>query len=113
MLKDNIIFLLSAFMKDRISFTGTPTEVAMLIGTDSDDPVSSRTLSKRLVQNSAELDEAGISFEIRRSNGQRLITLRRNRDDSDVKTGSAPAPPVNDPVDPVAPKKAEKPAACQ
>lgn len=103
MLKDNIIILLSDLMKDKTEFTGTPTEVAELLSTGSDDPVSAKALSKRLVQNSDDLAEAGISFESRRSNGKRLITLRRNSDDSDGKMGSAPAPPGIDPVGPAAP----------
>lgn len=102
MLKDNIIVLLSDFMKDRIEFIGTPTEVAEQISADSADPVSAKVLSKRLVQNGDDLAEAGISFENRRSNGKRLITLRRVSADSDVATGSAPAPPAIDPVDPAA-----------
>jgi len=107
MLKDNIIFLLSDFMRDKSEFTGTPTEVAERISTDSADPVSARVLSRRLVQNSDALAEAGISFEIRRSNGQRLVTLKRNRDDSDAEMGRASSPHFNDPVDPVLRKEDE------
>jgi len=102
MLKDNIIFLLSDFMKDKSEFTGTPTEVAELLSAGSDDPVSAKALSKRLVLNSDDLAGAGISFESRRSNGKRLVTLRRASDDSDVETGSAPSPRTIDPVDPAA-----------
>jgi len=101
-LKDNIIFLLSEFMRERSEFTGTPTEVAELLSAGSDDPVSAKALSKRLMLNSDDLKAAGISFESRRSNGKRLITLRRVSDDSDDETGGAPAPRTIDPVDPAA-----------
>jgi len=80
MLKDNIILLLSDFMRDRIEFTATPTEVAKLLSAGSDDPVSAKALSKRLVLNSDDLAAAGISFESRRSNGKRLITLPPRED---------------------------------
>ncbi len=98
LLKDSIIFLLSDFMKDKTVFTGTPTELSALLGANSADTVSAKMLSKRLLQNADELANAGITFEIRRSNGKRLITLRRNSDDSDVDMGSVPSPPAVDPV---------------
>jgi len=106
-LKDSIISLLSDFMKDKTELIGTPTEVAARINADSDDNVSARSLSKRLLQGGDDLAEAGISFEIRRSNGKRLITLRRLSDDSDVITGCLTTPPTNDPVDP-APENAAR-----
>ena len=71
-LKDNIIILVSDFMKDK-------TEISA----NSADNISSKVLSKRLIQNSSELEKLGIFFELRRSNGKRLIGLRRNSDDSD------------------------------
>jgi|GEM_PF-6833988 len=94
--------LMTTPLQDKSEFTGTPTEVAELLRAGSDDPVSAKALSKRLVQNQDDLAAAGISFEGRRSNGKRLITLRRASDDSDVETGSGPAPPAIDPVDPAA-----------
>jgi hypothetical protein len=97
-LKDSIIFLLSDFMGDKTVFTGTPTELSALISAGSDDTVSAKALSKRLVQSAEELANAGIAFEIRRSNGKRLIILRRISDDSDGKTGSGASPPAVDPV---------------
>jgi len=103
---DNIVSLLIDFMKDKHAFTGTPTEVAERISVNSADKVSARLLTKKLVQNHDELAEVGISFEMRRSNGKRLITLCRVSDDSDDETGSIPAPPTIDPVDPAIPKTA-------
>lgn len=99
-LKDNIILLLSDFMKDKVEFTATPTELSALLCAGSDDIVSAKALSKRLVQNknSDELANAGIFFESRRSNGKRLITLRRNGDDSDDEMRNLPAPPAIGPV---------------
>jgi len=99
LLKDNIIFLISDFMKDKMEVTATPTELAKIISANSADNISPKILSKRLLQNSAELAETGITFEIRRSNGKRLINLRRKSDNSDGKKGSGSAPPNNDPVD--------------
>ena len=103
-LKDKTISLLIDFMRDKPEFTGTPTEVAELISADSADKVSPRALTKRLVQNHDELAEVGITFEMRRSNGKRLVTLCHLSDDSDDETGSLPAPPAIAPVDPAIPK---------
>lgn len=100
LLKDDIIFLLSDLMKDKAEFTGTPTEIAELLSAGSADQISAKVVYKRLMQNSDDLAEAGISFEQRRSNGKRLITLRQSSDDSAVEMGSASAPLGNDPVDP-------------
>ena len=100
-LKDKIIFLVSDFMKDKTEFTATPTELAKLLNANSDDNISERVLSKRLSRNCAELTKLGVTFEYNRSNGLRLIVLKRNSDDSDGKTGSGSAPPNDDPVDPI------------
>jgi len=99
-LKDNIISLLPVFMSERNEYTGTPTELAEQLSAISDDIISAKALSKRLMQNRDELAEAGFSFENRRSNGKRLISLYRKSDDSDDETGSNPSPPFTDTVDP-------------
>lgn len=100
MLMDNVIILLSEFMKERSEYTGTPTDVAERLSALSDEKVSSKILSKRLIQNRDELADLGISFDNRRSNGKRLITLRRASDDSDVETGRGPSHAFTVPVDP-------------
>ena len=100
-LKDSIVPLVTDFMRDKTEFIATPTELAQLLSINSADNLSAKVLSKRLIQNSVELNRLGISFDIRRSNGRRLIDLRHNSDDSDGKTGSGSTPPNDDPVDPV------------
>ncbi|MDR1747861.1 MAG: hypothetical protein LBR47_02245, partial [Spirochaetaceae bacterium] len=98
---DRMIFLISGFMKDKTEFTGTPTQLSALLSANSDDQtaisITAKSLSKRLMQNAADLERVGITFISRRSNGKRLITLRRMSDDSDDETGSVPAPPSVDP----------------
>ena len=58
LLDGRIVFLLSALMDSRREFIGTPTELAQLQSVDA-------------------LRKAGITSSIRRSNGKRLIELRR------------------------------------
>lgn len=100
-LQDNIFFLLSAFMKGRESFIGTPTELAEQLSFIGIDNVSAKALSKKLLQNKDELFKVGISFQARRSNGKRLIELTSSSVDSDDKTGTPPTPEIVVPVDPV------------
>ena len=80
-LLDNIVILLSDFMKDKEYHKSTPTELADELSKNSDDIVSPKTLTKKILQNTVELEKRCISAVIRKSNGKRLIEIFRNRDD--------------------------------
>lgn len=102
LLGDAIISLLSEFMKSVSHFIGTPTELADKLFTQSGERISPKKISQRILQNAEALASAGINFDIRRSNGKRLIELHRaDGDDSADKTGTASDTPNIVPVDPV------------
>lgn len=102
LLGDAIISLLSVFMKSAPHFIGTPTELADKLFSQSGEKISPKKISQRILQNTESLMAAGISFDIRRSNGKRLIELHRaDGDDSADKTGTYTDTPNIVPVDPV------------
>ncbi len=102
LLGDAIISLLSVFMKSDSHFIGTPTELTEKLCLMSGEKISPKKISQRILQNAEALASAGISFDIRRSNGKRLIELHRaDGDDSADKTRTASATPNIVPVDPV------------
>ena len=81
LLIDDIVILLSDFMKDKEYHKSTPTELADELSKNRDDKISSKTLSKKILQNTRELEKRCISAIIRKSNGKRLIEIFRNRVD--------------------------------
>jgi hypothetical protein len=102
LLGDTIISLLSAFMKSGSHFIGTPTELTDALCLMSGEKISPKKISQRILQNADGLMDAGITFDIRRSNGKRLIELyRADGDDSADKTGAYIDTPNIVPVDPV------------
>lgn len=102
LLGDAIISLLSEFMKSVSYFIGTPTELTEKLCEKSGEKISPKKISQRILQSAEALETAGISFDIRRSNGKRLIELHRaDGDDSADKTGTTPYTPNIVPVDPV------------
>jgi len=94
LLGDRIIFLLSAFMKNRYEFIGTPTELAERIDPDGSEGISPKKVSRQILQSLDALSKIGISATVRRSNGKRLIELRRADSDDPQASGEI------DPVDP-------------
>lgn len=98
--EDRIVDLLSAFLESRAEFTGTPTELSEKIDPDSTIGITPKKAARLILQNAAALGEAGITHIIRRSNGKRLIQLRRA--DSAVD----PAPQSLDPFGTVRPTEA-------
>ena len=94
LLEDRIVFLLSELMHTRTEFIGTPTELSELIDPVGVERISPKKVSRLVLQNLDALSRIGISGVVRRSNGKRLIELRRAESDDDR---SAPAV---DPVDP-------------
>ena len=94
LLGDRIIYLLSELMRDRSEFIGTPTELSERIDPVGVERISPKKVSRQIVQNLDALSKIGISVVVRRSNGKRLIELRRAESDD---TQGVPAV---DPVDP-------------
>ena len=88
---DRTVSLLTVFMRGRQSFFGTPTELTEMLQPYSNDPITPNVLSKKLLQNCAELERAGIRYSVKRSNGKRLVSLIWS-DDSDGKNGIPPIP---------------------
>ena len=78
-LLDDIVILLSDFMKDKEYHKSTPTELAEELSNNRGDNISPKTLSKKILQNMSELEERSISVVIRKSNGKRLIEIFKNR----------------------------------
>jgi len=98
--EDQIANLLSAFMRTRAEFTGTPTELSEQIDPDGTAGITLKKAAQLILQNTAALEKADITYLIRRSNGKRLIQLRRA--DSAV----VPGPPILDPSGTVHPTEA-------
>lgn len=88
-----IVFLLSDLLTDRHSFIGTPTELAKLIDPDGTEGITPRSVSREILQSVDALCKAGITVAMRRSNGKRLIDLRR--DNSADNAGAVTADPVD------------------
>ena len=95
LLGDRIVYLLSELMRDRTEFIGTPTELSERIDPVGVERISPKKVSRQILQNLDALSKIGISGVVRRSNGKRLIELRRAESDD---TQGVPAV---DPVDPV------------
>ena len=95
LLGDRIVCLLSELMRDRTEFIGTPTELSEKIDPVGAERISPKKVSRLILQNLDTLGKIGILCVVRRSNGKRLIELRRAESD-----GNQGAPAL-DPVDPV------------
>ena len=94
LLGDRIIYLLSELMRERTKFTGTPTELSERIDPVGVERMSPKKVSRQILQNLDALRKIGISAVVRRSNGKRLIELRRAEGDDTQDTQ------VVDPIDP-------------
>ena len=75
--EDRIVVLLSAFMSTRTIFIGTPTELSEKIDPDRIEGVTPKKISRLILQSVEALRKNGIAAVIRRSNGKRVIELRR------------------------------------
>ena len=95
LLGGRIVILLSELMRDRTEFIGTPTELSQQIDPDGQEGITPKKVSRLILQSVAALSKIGISAVVRRSNGKRLIELRRAESDD------AQGVPVVAPVDPV------------
>ena len=75
--EDRIVVLLSVFMSTRTIFIGTPTELSEKIDPDRSEGVTPKKISRMILQSVEALRKNGIAAVIRRSNGKRVIELRR------------------------------------
>ena len=89
-----IVLLLSEFLRERAEFIGTPTELAERIDPAGTAGITPKKVSRLILQSLDALGKIGISAVLRRSNGRRLIELRRAGSDD------APGAPAIDPIDP-------------
>ena len=92
--EDRIVVLLSAFMSTRTIFIGTPTELSEKIDPDKSEGVTPKKISRMILQSVEALRKNGIAAVIRRSNGKRVIELRRAESDDAQGTQAV------DPIDP-------------
>lgn len=95
LLGDRIVYLISKLMRERTEFIGTPIELSEKIDPVGTERISPKKVSRLILQSLDTLSKIGISGVVRRSNGKRLIELRRA--ESDDTQGA----PTVDPVDPV------------
>ena len=103
MLLDKSIIFLSAYIKEHLSFVGTPSELAEKLQLLSEEKIVSNVLSKNMFQNVDKLEQMGILFKARRSNGKRIIELEycKSSDGSADSADKIDIPPCPKSVDPV------------
>ena len=94
LLGGRIVILLSELMRDRTEFIGTPTELSAQIDPVGSEGITPKKISRLILQSVAALSKIGISAVVRRSNGKRLIELRRAESDDAQGTQAV------DPIDP-------------
>lgn len=96
LLGSRIIFLLSELLRGSAGFIGTPTELAQRIDPDGVEGITPKNVSRKILQSVAALSEVGITAVVRRSNGKRLIELRRA--ESAGNAGAGTTVPVDPPA---------------
>ena len=94
LLGGRIVILLSELMRDRTEFIGTPTELSAQIDPAGSEGITPKKVSRLILQSVTALSKIGISAVVRRSNGKRLIELRRAESDDAQGTQAV------DPIDP-------------
>ncbi len=94
LLGGRIVILLSELMRDRTEFIGTPTELSAQIDPVGSEGITPKKVSRLILQSVAALSQIGISAVVHRSNGKRLIELRRAESDDAQGTQAV------DPIDP-------------
>lgn len=85
--RDEIIFSLSAFLKEQLTFSGTATELAAALESYHGGKLLPNVLMKHLIRHREELQRQGISFENSRTRDRREIRLSFTRDESDGNDG--------------------------
>ena len=91
-----LVLLLSELMNNRSEFIGTPTELTELIDPVGAEQISPRKISREVLKSLSALRESGIEATVRRSNGRRLIELRRADSVDEPEVGNSV------PIDPAA-----------
>lgn len=71
----NIVGKVYEFIKKEKIFVGTPSELLTELSAYTSEETTPNVLSKRLIQSADELQNLGINYGARRSNGRRLIHL--------------------------------------
>ena len=95
-LEERVVFLLSEFLEEQREFIGTPTELSQKIDPGGQEGITPKKVSRLILQSVEALRKNGISAVIRRSNGKRIIQLRRaESDDSEGGKGIVPIDPAN------------------
>ena len=94
LLGGRIVILLSELMREHAEFIGTPTELSAQIDPVGSEGITPKKVSRLILQSVAALSKIGISAVVRRSNGKRLIELRRAESDDAQGTQAV------DPIDP-------------
>ena len=94
LLGGRIVILLSELMRERTEFIGTPTELSAQIDPAGSEGITPKKVSRLILQSVDTLSKIGISAVVRRSNGKRLIELRRAESDDAQGTQAV------DPIDP-------------
>lgn len=102
-----LVLLLSEIVTARGEFIGTPTELVALIDPDGTEGFSVRKISGQVAKSLALLGKAGIEATVRRSNGKRLIELRRAASADFTGAGHS------GPIDPDAPREADSGAVSE
>ena len=85
---------ISAFMSNRTEYIGTPTEFADEIDPDGTLGITPKKAARLISESLATLRQIGVTACLRRSNGKRLIELRRAESDDAQGTQAV------DPIDP-------------
>ena len=92
----HMVSLLSDLLKVQREWIGTPTELSQRIDPDGRVGVTPKKVSLMILKSIEALGEIGITAVTRRSNGRRIIELRRA--ESDDMAGTPETVPI-DPVD--------------
>ena len=93
-------FAVHDLMTELVSFKGSATELCSLLKDRFGGEYFANRLTRDLFRHAYELRDLGVSFESKRSNGQRLLLLRynKNSDSSDGKNLMPEQPQTTDPT---------------
>ena len=92
--EERLACLLSGLLDGCGTWTGTPTELSQQIDPVGAEGLTPKKVSRKILRSAAALAEQGIFATVRRSNGKRLIELRRAESDGQQ------APTDVDPIGP-------------
>ena len=77
LLEDRIVILLSVLLEEQREFIGTPTELSEKIDPAGAEGLTPNSFSHRIRKSVDALRRNGITVSFRKSNGDRLIRLKR------------------------------------